>query len=1144
MPADLVVTNLSGSPTDAGSLGAELALAADGDTISFASDLNGGAIDLAATLVITKNVTIEGHIGGGMGAANITLDGDAALTPMDIAAGATVAVDGLHIIDGYSAGSAGANGAPATAYTGGAGGAAAGGIFDSGVLFVTNTAFTDDIAVGGGGGSGANGTVSGGGGGGGGNAAGAIYVAASGTLALGLGTVSFTGDLAEGGLGGYGGNGGAYSGAPGVGAGPDTTGIAGGKGAGPDGGAGGTAGTDDGPAGPGGRASGPGGGGSGGSGAGIASFGGAGVTDELIVTSLSGSASVAGSLGYELAQATNGDAIVFAADLSGGTIDLAATLVISKNVTIEGHIGGGTGAADISLSGGGTLTVMDITSGATVALDGLNIIDGNGTGAPALFSSSGGPAAGGIFDSGVLRVTDASFAGDTASGAAGGDGPAGDGAPGSAGGNAAGGIYLAPGASLALGIGNVSFSGDIGTGGAGGTGATGGPGLAPGDPSGAPGGAGGAGGVDTLGQPGQAGTGPNAGAGGAPGQAGGMGIAGSGGGGGGGGTGFANYGGAGVLEQLTVTSLSGSASVAGSLGYELAQAVNGDAIVFAADLSGGTIDLAATLVIAKNVTIEGHVGGGTGTADISLSGGGARTVLDIATGATVALDGLNIVDGSGTGTMALSSSGPGGAAAGGIFDSGVLSVADANFSGDTASGGTGGAGLPGNGGAGGAGGNAAGAIYLAAGASLTLGSGNVSFSDDAGTGGTGGVGGTGALSIIEGDPSGAPGGAGGAGGTNAVGVAGQSGTGPNAGAGGAPDKAGGTGSSGSGGGGGGGGTGFADYGGAGTSEVPCFCRGTCILTPSGEVAVEGLKVGDLVATLAGPAQPIVWIGHGRVPVARGQRCAATPVIVSKGALADNLPHRDLRLTKGHSLLLDGALIPVEVMVNHRSIRWDDRAQEVEFYHIELATHAVLFAEGAPAESFRDDGNRLLFHNADSGWGAPAMPPCAPVLTGGALVDAVWQRLLDRAGPRPGLPLTEAADLHLLVDGRRLDGSQQPDGWHSFALPSRATDVRVASRAGSPAELGLARDQRMLGVAVRQVRLWQGARLRVLEASDASLDSGFHAFEPSNGWRWTSGDARLPAALFDGVDGACKVELLFGATMRYPLFTDGPGRVAA
>jgi Hint domain len=93
---------------------------------------------------------------------------------------------------------------------------------------------------------------------------------------------------------------------------------------------------------------------------------------------------------------------------------------------------------------------------------------------------------------------------------------------------------------------------------------------------------------------------------------------------------------------------------------------------------------------------------------------------------------------------------------------------------------------------------------------------------------------------------------------------------------------------------------------------------------------------------------------------RGRRSAATPVIVRKGALAHNVPHLGLHITKGHSLYLDGVLIPVEFLVNHRSILWDDRAQEVTVFHLELDAHDVLVANGAAAESYRDDGNRLMF----------------------------------------------------------------------------------------------------------------------------------------------------------------------------------------
>ncbi len=162
-------------------------------------------------------------------------------------------------------------------------------------------------------------------------------------------------------------------------------------------------------------------------------------------------------------------------------------------------------------------------------------------------------------------------------------------------------------------------------------------------------------------------------------------------------------------------------------------------------------------------------------------------------------------------------------------------------------------------------------------------------------------------------------------------------------------------------------------------SVPCFCTGTMIRTPDGERPVETLRAGDSVLTAAGAARRITWIGAGRVLVTPARRTAATPVIIRKGALADNVPTRDLRVTKGHSLFLDGVLIPAEFLVNHRSILWDDQAKVVEFYHIELETHDLLLANGAPAESYRDDGNRWLFQNGNSGWGMAPKPPCAPVL---------------------------------------------------------------------------------------------------------------------------------------------------------------------
>ncbi|HEY4173022.1 MAG TPA: Hint domain-containing protein, partial [Rhodopila sp.] len=140
------------------------------------------------------------------------------------------------------------------------------------------------------------------------------------------------------------------------------------------------------------------------------------------------------------------------------------------------------------------------------------------------------------------------------------------------------------------------------------------------------------------------------------------------------------------------------------------------------------------------------------------------------------------------------------------------------------------------------------------------------------------------------------------------------------------------------------------------TEIPCFLAGTRIRTEAGEVMVQDLAVGDRVVTLSGRSRPITWIGTGQVLVSPGRRSAATPIIVRKNALADNVPYDDLRLTKGHSLFVDGVLIPAAFLVNHRSILWDDHKRQIEFYHVELDAHDVLIANGSPAESYRDDGN--------------------------------------------------------------------------------------------------------------------------------------------------------------------------------------------
>ena len=309
----------------------------------------------------------------------------------------------------------------------------------------------------------------------------------------------------------------------------------------------------------------------------------------------------------------------------------------------------------------------------------------------------------------------------------------------------------------------------------------------------------------------------------------------------------------------------------------------------------------------------------------------------------------------------------------------------------------------------------------------------------------------------------------------------------------------------------------------------CFCRGTRIATPRGERAVEELGVGDMVLTMQGHAMPIRWIGTACRLLAAGARMEENPVVVHVGALADGMPVRDLRLTKGHSLFLDGVLIPVESLVNGRSIAFEHRPQLVELFHLELDRHEVLIADGTPAESYRDDGNGVRFRNRRSN-GNSGLPPCAPILASGSMVDRIWRRIADRAGITPGATTSET-DLHLLADGRRVDARMVAGGLHLFRLECRPRSVRIVSRSGVPCALGVNADRRRLGVALARVVLRGTGMTRELGPDAPQLAEGFHCPEPD--LRWTDGDAVMPSALFDGFAGALNVELHLAGTATYP-----------
>ena len=177
----------------------------------------------------------------------------------------------------------------------------------------------------------------------------------------------------------------------------------------------------------------------------------------------------------------------------------------------------------------------------------------------------------------------------------------------------------------------------------------------------------------------------------------------------------------------------------------------------------------------------------------------------------------------------------------------------------------------------------------------------------------------------------------------------------------------------------------------------CFAEGTAILSAHGPVPVERLRAGDaVVAVRSGRLAPIVWVGYRRVACdAHPAPFEVWPVRVRRDAFGPGMPVRDLLLSPDHSVFVEEVLIPVRDLVNGTSIV-QERMASVTYYHVELARHDVVLAEGLPAESYLDTGNRGAFEN---GGGAVALradftariwdrAACAMMVRGGE----TWERV--------------------------------------------------------------------------------------------------------------------------------------------------------
>jgi hypothetical protein len=299
-------------------------------------------------------------------------------------------------------------------------------------------------------------------------------------------------------------------------------------------------------------------------------------------------------------------------------------------------------------------------------------------------------------------------------------------------------------------------------------------------------------------------------------------------------------------------------------------------------------------------------------------------------------------------------------------------------------------------------------------------------------------------------------------------------------------------------------------------------------TPAGaaEAAVEELVATAAVLTLGGavaarPVRRVVQrrLDHGLHP----ERALVTPVRVRAGALAPEVPRRDLLLPPEALLLfrdLPGrdrapaepgqppVLVPVGALVNGTTIVQAPPAAALNWCALELDAHDVVLAENLPVATLRPESAEAPGRRAR---------PCARLLLPGAELVALRARLAREAaaGPmllpeavpaaaEPEITDDETQALRLFVGGAEIPPEVEPEGGdYLFALPEDTGAVRLVSpRRASPAP----RDKRRLGVAVMRLTL-DGEELSL---DGPELGRGFHPAEGNETmrWRWTDGRAWL------------------------------------
>jgi hypothetical protein len=302
-------------------------------------------------------------------------------------------------------------------------------------------------------------------------------------------------------------------------------------------------------------------------------------------------------------------------------------------------------------------------------------------------------------------------------------------------------------------------------------------------------------------------------------------------------------------------------------------------------------------------------------------------------------------------------------------------------------------------------------------------------------------------------------------------------------------------------------------------------------------------------------RPVTWVGSRSVnPAAHPRPETVMPIRIQRGAFEDNVPRRDLMVSPDHAIFVDGKLVCARQLVNRTTITQETNLATVQYFHVELDQHSVVFSEGLLSESYLDTGNRGFFANSseptvlhpdltsEADHPTREATSCAPFVWDEATVRPIWQALAERAaalGHQAPAPATVTdPGLCVIAGDRQLQPLSVEMGRYCFMLPAGVTEARVVSRAASPTDVRpWLEDRRRLGVYVDRIVLRSADDVQEIPVDHPDLEDGWWSVE-RNGTelrRWTDGDAGLPLPM---TDRATMLEIYASTSgMIYPARAD-------